>query len=865
MSTTDTTSSDNDDARIEMTSYTTRDINAMNNEYMGEYQELNNELVKIGAKHYYITEQGVAREVKGGVTSDWSLPGKDKANNDYVQFTEVPNANCPESVTDLTNYSTIDDIQIKDTDESIYEGNPITSYHLTACGAEGKLVYINTFMEFEPVKIGGENKFYIGNGIHFRFLDRWRTQDWETVAPIACKLATESGYKTVKLEISYIGRNTPVVNCFVSNVDYSVNLTRQKGFSDYYTTSQGGNLVTANRRNCNPNVVKRFNKIKTNYEIKNKPGYENGTKEYDYSSSLFHPTKRKTINSSDILNGLPIDGVSLDEEDNIIPGTGVNDNKVQKQQYYLVKNKPKKVKITVPVPVTDTSTDDSTTDDSTTDDTTTDASTTDSEPKMVTKYKTVLTWNNRPMPTPCSEYKPFTQNYLVRCNNMSDYPGYSREKPGWTQRIPRGMRKCNALYKVWHTTIPNFNVYVGNVGYVSSVGIMNHLSNNMLTYDDSYDTLRTFTNKRVCRNSRQYLSNRKQIMGTYTYSSIDEAKEACANNAECAGFEMLGTRATFFLKANISCGHRVRTLNSMLPLTEDPYQSYVTVWKSLVMTDIDLQGSCPTTIYSGYYGQLWYAYTKNGYTVVNSNDFECSYIQPDTKEKQDYYLYDTLPAKNKHIATKVMPQAAASTKESSDYQAKTSTGITEEGFTVKEGLTLNERKYGNVLVDYMNKPIPYTVEYDNNEYDINDKDTLYAYSIIQGDLSQGLITARDADLQLEALLVESFTNNNMGDNNMEGFSNTSGGLVSIFDILNQDYNIIAVKNAYHYVVWIMVALGIGMVIVLIAFSIIPALNSKGVLKPLTIGLGVLSMVLIVMKYNLLPLILEFLNYFLYYQ
>ena len=155
MSTTDTTSSDNDDARIEMTSYTTRDINAMNNEYMGEYQELNNELVKIGAKHYYITEQGVAREVKGGVTSDWSLPGKDKANNDYVQFTEVPNANCPESVTDLTNYSTIDDIQIKDTDESIYEGNPITSYHLTACGAEGKLVYINTFMEFEPVKIGG--------------------------------------------------------------------------------------------------------------------------------------------------------------------------------------------------------------------------------------------------------------------------------------------------------------------------------------------------------------------------------------------------------------------------------------------------------------------------------------------------------------------------------------------------------------------------------------------------------------------------------------------------------------------------------------------------------------------------------------
>ena len=218
-----------------------------------------------------------------------------------------------------------------------------------------------------------------------------------------------------------------------------------------------------------------------------------------------------------------------------------------------------------------------------------------------------------------------------------------------------------------------------------------------------------------------------------------------------------------------------------------------------------------------------------------------------------------------HRATKVMPQAAASTKESTDYQVKTSTGITEEGFTVKEGLTLNERKYGNVLVDYMNKPIPYTVEYDNNEYDINDKDTLYAYSIIQGDLSQGLITARDADLQLEALLVESFTNNNMGDNNMEGFSNTSGGLVSIFDILNQDYNIIAVKNAYHYVVWIMVALGIGMGIVLIGFSIIPALNSKGVLKPLTIGLGLLSTVLIVMKYNLLPIILEFLNYFLYYQ
>ena len=84
-------------------------------------------------------------------------------------------------------------------------------------------------------------------------------------------------------------------------------------------------------------------------------------------------------------------------------------------------------------------------------------------------------------------------------------------------------------------------------------------------------------------------------------------------------------------------------------------------------------------------------------------------------------------------------------------------------------------------------------------------------------------------------------------------------------ILNEDTYAILNKNGYHYLFWLLIVVCIGIFIVLIAFSVIPALNSKSVLTPLTIGLGSLSLVLVVTKYNLLPLILEFLNYFIYNQ
>ena len=52
---------------------------------------------------------------------------------------------------------------------------------------------------------------------------------------------------------------------------------------------------------------------------------------------------------------------------------------------------------------------------------------------------------------------------------MSDYP----------ETIPFGIQRCNAVY-AWHQGIKNSNIYVGNVGYITPDGKVQHISKNML-------------------------------------------------------------------------------------------------------------------------------------------------------------------------------------------------------------------------------------------------------------------------------------------------------------------------------------------------------------------------------------------------
>ena len=238
-----------------------------------------------------------------------------------------------------------------------------------------------------------------------------------------------------------------------------------------------------------------FKNNRDNYDVKIKPGYENGTKLYDYADDLFYPQTSGVFNvtSKDIRQGIP-----AGEND-------VNDNNTQGVQYYYVKNR-----------------------------------------EVTRDNVSTLKWNHTPQVNPCSEYTTYTQNYNVTCNEMSDYPYTNHHSYGWGKRLPSELQRCNALYKVWNTGIVNTNIYVGNVGYVTHEGTMQHIAHNLLMFEDNnIDGLITYAGSRVCRNSKQYLSNTDQILGTYNHS-LEDAKNLCASNAQCAGFEIVGTTVTFF-------------------------------------------------------------------------------------------------------------------------------------------------------------------------------------------------------------------------------------------------------------------------------------------------------------------------------
>ena len=122
--------------------YINRDANAKINQYEGQHSQLNNQLVKVGHEYVYITQGGVARKVAGGVGSPWSVQGNAGENDQYSRFSDVPNSDCPADVTVISDFDSINDIKVKNGEASLYKGNPIRNHTLTACGAEGSIVYI---------------------------------------------------------------------------------------------------------------------------------------------------------------------------------------------------------------------------------------------------------------------------------------------------------------------------------------------------------------------------------------------------------------------------------------------------------------------------------------------------------------------------------------------------------------------------------------------------------------------------------------------------------------------------------------------------------------------------------------------------
>ena len=408
-------------------SYSMRDDKARRNKYDGRQSHLNNKIINAGGEYAYVTNAGVARPISGGIEGNWSTPSD--VDNEYTKFNKVPYSNCPSSITNLNEYDGLSDINVDSKYANIYTGDSINNYELTACGSEGDIVYINKFMTFGFYKIGGNTRWHVGTGEGFTFLDIWNTGDWKGVAPLAAKLACDSGYKTIKLMIANM-RGKTVVICSASDVDAPA------GLSTNYSTSRGGNKSTVSG-NCNNNNLK---------------------------------WPKRTINktNSEVVNGLPL----------------LNFRSNSPQKYKRTKGK-----------------------------------------HPVTK------------PVKCTHFVDFTQPYNIICNEMSIYP----------ERVPSGLQRCNAIYTVWYPGITNSNIYVGNVGYITPDSKVQHIGVNMLQYDNSYNNLLTYPHNRVCRYSKQYTSNTNQILKTVTMN-IENAKKWCANNTNCAGFEIIDNRTVTFFK-----------------------------------------------------------------------------------------------------------------------------------------------------------------------------------------------------------------------------------------------------------------------------------------------------------------------------
>ena len=364
-----------------------RDDNLFNNEYTGTSRSLNNKLLKIGGEYAYITRGGAARKISGGIESDWN----DTGNDAYVKFTGIPYNNCPGGPIELSNFNDISDL--KSIKTSIFEANEITNPTLTICGAEGQLVYINKFMEYNATKLGGEDRFHVGEGNGFVYLDKWKGNDWNTCVPWACKVACDSGYQVIKLTIGNIDGDSYVL-CYAT--DYNLD---DLGVSETYNVNVPNNKSTV--AGICPNDANKYPK---------------GT--IDYFSS-----------DSEVING--IDTITR------------NGGRISSQQ-----------------------------------------------------SKTITVGNTtRNISIPCTEYTEFTQPYTITCNEMSNYP----------TTIPDRIQRCNAIYSVWYQGVKNTNVYVGNVGYITPDGEVQHISYTMLYYlDNNIDKLIIYDNYRVCLQSKQY-------------------------------------------------------------------------------------------------------------------------------------------------------------------------------------------------------------------------------------------------------------------------------------------------------------------------------------------------------------------------
>lgn len=870
---------------VDATANAHRDDYLLNNNYTGTKRRFNNSLVKVGGEYAYITQGGAARQIDGGVESSWN----DTDNDNYVKFTDIPYSNCPNTVIDLSSYSSINDLKSNKT--AIFQANEITNHTLTACGAEGEIVYINKFMEFSPVKMDGENRFQPGEGNGFVYLDKWKTTDWERVVPLAAQLACESGYQVMKLEIGNdVG--VPYVYCYGS--DYNLD---DIGLSDNYTTSKGGNKSTV----TNPCDDK----------------------------GLFYPKETIPKFSSEVIDGLPT--------------ITKNGGKIRSQKYITTKT---------------------------------------------ASGSTITT------PVECSHFTTFTQSYKITCNEMSDYP----------ENIPTGIQRCNAVYAVWNQGITNSNIYVGNVGYITPDGEVQHISKNMLMYLDSkVDKLITYQGKRVCMQSKQYMTNTDQILKTVAMT-LEDARTWCANNTNCAGFHILNDTnetgmgmVTFFKKAGVLCGETLQTFNSMLPLTEDPYtydHGCTTVWKPLILkiknpnnqfltTDniknptfgkknrgegnVDanyfyddnsdyiwdvrnITGGCPYTIRSGLYGQLWYGYRNNGYTAEDNPGFICKKLQTTTTDYYNSYINTNLPNSINQIKTQLLPnlQYVANTLENimTASKQKEPTNSMKSDKNQVEGLTTIEQEYGDEIVNVLNQSIPKKVNFNGKSYTIINKNQLNSYGIIKAQLQQGLITSGDANIQMSVLFnngnpkaalmkgkkssvsvttdetetttsdtttdtttdttedvsnyegtdvskgykthgpVEFPSNSTKSSNviniidsmseNSQGLNQQMGKIVKQFDAMgevtsgsveamDQDSSVMMMKNFYGYGGWVIVSFLIIFGILVFGFNLIPSLNNKMMLMNLTILLGIISAVLIVLKYNLWDYFLTFLNNFIYHS
>ena len=94
-------------------------------------------------------------------------------------------------------------------------------------------------MEYNPTKLGGEDRFHVGQGNGFVYLDGWKGNDWRTCAPWACKVACDSGYQVIKLSIGNIDGET-YVNCYAT--DYNLD---DLGVSETYDVNVPNNKSTA--------------------------------------------------------------------------------------------------------------------------------------------------------------------------------------------------------------------------------------------------------------------------------------------------------------------------------------------------------------------------------------------------------------------------------------------------------------------------------------------------------------------------------------------------------------------------------------------------------------------------------------------